>query len=129
MTRAITAAVLMLGMAGTAAAQVRTDFSGLWSAGQGNFEELPLRGDPGVEAGEYVGIPINDAGRQHADAWQPGMHSLLEWQARPHPVTYSMRAARPTLDYDGIYANPRGPWTADAFLEAMYTDLSRNRKR
>jgi hypothetical protein len=97
MTRAFTALVLLLGMAGTAAAQVRTDFSGLWSAGQGNFEELPLRGDPGVEAGEYVGIPINDAGRQHADAWQPGMHSLLEWQARPHPVTYSMRAPAPNF--------------------------------
>jgi cyclase len=40
-----------------------------------------------------------------------------------------VRAARPTLDYDGIYANPRGPWTAEAFLEAVYTDLSRNRKR
>lgn len=97
MTRAMTAVVLMLGMAGTAAAQVRTDFSGPWSAGQGNFEELPLRGDPGVEAGEYVGIPINDAGRQHADTWQPGMHSLLEWQARPHPVTYSMRAPAPNF--------------------------------
>ena len=40
-----------------------------------------------------------------------------------------VRAARPTLDYDGIYGNPRGPWTADRFLEAVYTDLSRSRKR
>ena len=23
------------------------------------------------------------------------MHSLLEWQGRPHPVTYAMRAPRP----------------------------------
>jgi hypothetical protein len=67
----------------------------MWSASLGNHEELPLRGDPGVEVGEYVGIPLNDAARQHAESWTPTMHSLLEWQGRPHPVTYSMRAPRP----------------------------------
>ncbi|MBM3819552.1 MAG: hypothetical protein FJW14_11150 [Acidimicrobiia bacterium] len=97
MTRALIALATLLATASTAAAQARTDFSGNWSAGTGNFEELPLRGDPGVEAGEYVGIPLNEAARQHADAWQPGMHSLLEWQARPHPVTYSMRAPAPNF--------------------------------
>jgi hypothetical protein len=97
MTRALITVVVALGLAGTAAAQTRTDFSGNWSAGQGNHEELPLRGDPGVEAGEYVGIPLNEAARQHADAWVPGMHSLREWQARPHPVTYSMRAPAPNF--------------------------------
>src|SRR5688572_24540917 len=71
------------------------DLAGMWSASLGNHEELPLRGDPGVEVGEYVGIPLNDAARQHADSWTPTMHSLLEWQGRPHPVTYSMRAPRP----------------------------------
>jgi glyoxylase-like metal-dependent hydrolase (beta-lactamase superfamily II) len=39
-----------------------------------------------------------------------------------------VRAARPTLDYDGIYGNPRGAWTSEKFLEAVYTDLSRTRK-
>jgi hypothetical protein len=81
---------------GAAAAQ-QVDFSGMWSTNLGNFEERPLRGDPGVEAGEYVGIPINEAARLHADTWQPGMHSLLEWQGRPHPVTYSMRAPGPNM--------------------------------
>ena len=71
------------------------DLSGMWSATLGNHEELPLRGDPGVEVGEYVGIPLNDAARQHAETWTPTMHSLLEWQGRPHPVTYAMRAPRP----------------------------------
>jgi hypothetical protein len=78
-----------------ASAQQRIDLSGNWSSTGGNHEELPLRGDPGVEAGEYVGMPINEAARQHADAWVPAMHSLIEWQGRPHPVTYSMRAPRP----------------------------------
>jgi glyoxylase-like metal-dependent hydrolase (beta-lactamase superfamily II) len=34
-----------------------------------------------------------------------------------------VRTARPTLDYDGIYANPGGAWTAEMFLEAAYRDL------
>ena len=67
----------------------------MWSSTRGNHEELPLRGDPGVEVGEYVGIPLTDGARQHAETWTPTMHSLLEWQGRPHPVTYSMRAPRP----------------------------------
>src|SRR4026208_1532434 len=71
------------------------DLAGMWSASKGNFEELPLRGDPGVEVGEYVGIPLNEAARQHAESWTPTMHSLLEWQGRPHPVTYSMPPPRP----------------------------------
>jgi hypothetical protein len=62
------------------------DLAGMWSATMGNFEELPLRGDPGVEVGEYVGIPMNEAARQHAQSWMPTIHSLPEWQGRPHPV-------------------------------------------
>jgi len=34
-------------------------------------------------------------------------------------------AARPTLDYDGVYGAATGPWTTDMFVEAMYKDLSR----
>jgi len=36
-----------------------------------------------------------------------------------------VRAAGPTLDYDGIYGNPHGAsWTGEMFLEAVYRDLS-----
>ncbi|MGE0591794.1 MAG: hypothetical protein AB7G23_01570 [Vicinamibacterales bacterium] len=34
-----------------------------------------------------------------------------------------VKARRPSLDYDGIYGNPGSDWTADMFLEAVYTDL------
>jgi hypothetical protein len=87
------AALLALLAAPVAAQQI--DLAGMWSSTRGNHEELPLRGDPGVEVGEYVGIPLTDGARQHAETWTPTMHSLLEWQGRPHPVTYSMRAPRP----------------------------------
>jgi glyoxylase-like metal-dependent hydrolase (beta-lactamase superfamily II) len=88
-------AALALILTATPARAQQVDLAGMWSATLGNHEELPLRGDPGVEVGEYVGVPLNDAARQHAESWTPTMHSLLEWQGRPHPVTYSMRAPRP----------------------------------
>jgi hypothetical protein len=64
----------------------------------GSHEELPLRGDPGVEVGGYVAIPLNDAARQHAKSWTPTMHSLLEWQGRPHPVTYATSPCEPIAE-------------------------------
>ena len=94
--RIITFASALALFAGPAAAQ-QIDLAGMWSSTRGNHEELPLRGDPGVEVGEYVGIPLTDGARQHAESWTPTMHSLLEWQGRPHPVTYAMRAPRPGL--------------------------------
>ncbi len=89
------AAALLLALGTGPAYGQQIDLAGMWSSQLGNHEELPLRGDPGVEVGEYVGIPLNAAARQHADSWTATMHSLLEWQGRPHPVTYSMRAPRP----------------------------------
>jgi cyclase len=35
-----------------------------------------------------------------------------------------VKAARPTLDYDGIYGGDTGPWSTDMFIEAVYRDLS-----
>jgi glyoxylase-like metal-dependent hydrolase (beta-lactamase superfamily II) len=36
-----------------------------------------------------------------------------------------VKAARPTLDYDGRYGSDSGPWTTAMFIEAVYRDLSR----
>ena len=36
-----------------------------------------------------------------------------------------VKAARPTLDYDGVYGASSGPWTTEMFVEAVYRDLSR----
>jgi cyclase len=35
-----------------------------------------------------------------------------------------VKAAKPTLDYDGIYGADTGAWTTDMFIEAVYRDLS-----
>ena len=109
-------ALLALAIGAPALAQTPTvatgpiiDILGQWSGSAGTMEEQPLRGDPGVEVGEYVGMPINDAARAHANAWQPTWGSLPEWQNRPHPITYSMRAPsgnfRMTADLDPVYGN------------------------
>ena len=34
-----------------------------------------------------------------------------------------VRAAGPTLDYDGVYGTSEGPWTTDMFIEAVYQSL------
>ena len=38
-----------------------------------------------------------------------------------------IKAAKPTLDYDGIYGATTGPWTTDMFIEAVYRSLSQKR--
>jgi hypothetical protein len=35
-----------------------------------------------------------------------------------------VKAARPTLDYDGRYGSDNGPWTTAMFIEAIYRDLT-----
>jgi len=39
-----------------------------------------------------------------------------------------VKAARPTLDYDGRYGAPTPYWTKEKFIEAVYADLSQGKK-
>jgi glyoxylase-like metal-dependent hydrolase (beta-lactamase superfamily II) len=36
-----------------------------------------------------------------------------------------VRAARPSLEYDGIYGTTTGQWTTDMFLEAIFKDVGK----
>jgi glyoxylase-like metal-dependent hydrolase (beta-lactamase superfamily II) len=36
-----------------------------------------------------------------------------------------VKAARPTMDYDGLYGARSGPWTTDMFVEAVYVTLKK----
>jgi glyoxylase-like metal-dependent hydrolase (beta-lactamase superfamily II) len=38
-----------------------------------------------------------------------------------------VKAARPTLDYDGRYGSTTGPWTTEMFIDAMYREFSQAR--
>ena len=83
--RHVLALVLTLA-ASPAFAQI--DLSGQWA---GRFHEDQEHRVPGPELGDYLGLPINDAGRLKADAWDASILSLREHQAKPHPSTYSLR--------------------------------------
>ena len=73
---------------------VRTDISGDWT--YSNSEDQPHR-VPGPELGDYTGLPLNDADRQKADAWDATILSQPERQAQPHPAQYFMRGPGPAL--------------------------------
>src|SRR5690606_31934767 len=38
-----------------------------------------------------------------------------------------VKRSRPALDYEGVFGAASGPWTADAFIEAIYRDLAGER--
>jgi hypothetical protein len=77
-------------MCASACAQV--DFSGLWRniRHEDNEPRDPL-------PGEYVGLPLSDAGRRRADTWSASVMTLPEWQCRPHPIFYVPRGIQPLL--------------------------------
>jgi hypothetical protein len=65
-----------------------TTLNGDWG---GTFhEDQPERG-PGPELGDYLGIPLNDAGRQYADSWDASRLTLPEHQCRAHVSPYIYR--------------------------------------
>jgi hypothetical protein len=46
---------------------------------------------PGPAMGDYLGLPISDAARWRAEAWDASILSLPEHQCKPHPSTYGFR--------------------------------------
>jgi hypothetical protein len=40
-----------------------------------------------------------------------------------------VKAARPTLEFDGLYGATSGPWTTDMFVDAVYRELSGKNKQ
>ena len=73
---------------------VRTDISGDWAVVSN--EDQPHR-VPGPELGDYTGLPLNDADRQKAEAWDASLLSQPERQAQAHPAQYWMRGPGPNL--------------------------------
>ncbi len=69
------------------AANSPTDLSGEWRR-LTNHEDAHERG-PGPDPGEYWGLPLNDAERMTADAYNGEILSTnLYFQCRPHPTGY-----------------------------------------
>jgi hypothetical protein len=72
----------------TANAQAAT-FDGYWAP---IFHEDNLERGQGPPAGDYTGIPLNEAGRVRADSWDPSLLTVPEHQCKPHPAFYGFRA-------------------------------------
>ena len=78
-------ALLVLLIAAPASAQ--TNLSGVWNNLGILNEDWPDR-LPGPELGDYAGLPVNDAVRARADAWDASLITLPEYQCRVHPSDY-----------------------------------------
>jgi hypothetical protein len=72
----------------SAPAFAQVDFSGEWAPRF--WEDQPER-VPGPELGDFLGLPINDAARLRAAAWDASIQTLPEWQCRPHSADYIWR--------------------------------------
>ncbi len=75
------------------------DLAGMWAALV--LEDWYDR-VPGGGLGDYIGIPINEAGRQKAQTWDASILSQPERQGQPHPAQYSFRGPRPDLRFEQI---------------------------
>jgi hypothetical protein len=61
------------------------DFSGEWAP----VQDEDNTGNPYV--GEWIGIPMSQAGRLRVEAWNASYMTLPEWQCRPHGAMYISR--------------------------------------
>ena len=77
-------AVAMMARPASAQSFLNGDWVGVF------HEDQPERG-PGPALGDYLGIPINAAGRQYADSWDASRLTLPEHQCRAHVSPYIYR--------------------------------------
>jgi len=80
-------AVLILVLA-LVPAFAQIDLSGEWNP---VFHEDQPERIPGPEIGDYLGLPITDAARLRAAAWDAEILTLPEHQCKPHPSDYGPR--------------------------------------
>ena len=71
-----------------APAFAESDFTGKYR--KLNHSDAAKRGS-GPEIGDYTGLPLNDAARMRADAWEASLFTIPEYQCRPHTGPYSER--------------------------------------
>jgi hypothetical protein len=79
------AAALLLAPPAARPAAAQIDFSGEWAP----VRSMDNTEDPWV--GDWVGLPLNDAGRARAEGWDASLLSLPEYQCRPHGWSYIER--------------------------------------
>jgi len=68
-----------------ATARAQVDLAGFWQ--NPTFEDVRERID-GPRIGDFLGLPINDAGRRAGDAWDAEILSVPEHQCQDYPADY-----------------------------------------
>src|SRR5579871_3951733 len=61
----------------------QVDISGDWAV---RAHEDAMERGAGPEIGDYLGLPMNEAGRAYAENWQQGVQEELELQCRQRPA-------------------------------------------
>jgi hypothetical protein len=93
--------------------RAQVDLAGEWT--ENLHEDMPERGD--VAIGDYVSLPINDATRMRADAWDAEQWTMVEHLCHAHPDR--LRPARTIAD-----AHLVGHRSHDARCYGLAYDLS-----
>lgn len=71
--------IVLVSMLASTPALAQIDLSGEWRSASNEYRILN-------QVGEYVGLPINEAGRLRADSWDAALLSLPEYQCVPHSM-------------------------------------------
>ena len=92
--------VLVVWIGTVVPASAQMDLSGIWAP---IMHEDAVERAAGPDIGDYLGLPINDAGRMRGETWDASILTLEEHTCKPHPSTYGFRGVgnlRITSDYD-----------------------------
>jgi len=116
--------IALLGSVSPVHAQV--DFTGAWDhPGIFGHEDFNDRGQ-GPEIGDYLGLPLNEAGMRKAESYSGSWLSVPEHQCTPHPAAYQMwgpntlvvtsqfdsvRRVAEAIRLDGTFGLDRIVWT------------------
>jgi hypothetical protein len=89
MKRSVMALLFLSAVAlGSTPVFAQIDLAGEWAP---QFHEDQPERLAGPHIGDYAGLPINDAARMAAEAWNADILSIPEHQCKPHPADYSPR--------------------------------------
>ena len=80
--------IVFLAILAAPAAAAQRDLTGNWSPPR---QEDRLERGPGPALADFLGLPINEAGRQFALSWDPARYTLPEHQCQVHTVGYIYR--------------------------------------
>jgi hypothetical protein len=101
-----------IGLLWSSSAFAQLDLTGIWSP---VFHEDQPERIPGPELADFLGLPINDAARQWALAWDPSRLTLPEHQCQVHTVAYMYRGPLLLRVWD-----ERDPQTQDLIAIRQY---------